>query len=410
MKSKIKKEQVLDYLLDKLNSNYYGMPFYMGTKGSPVYRAVTNDNGEITAFEYIDEETYQMDFTQKIPVSVIVTNGDYSVIKDIHGEEEVNGASFNATLGFLLSVETVGNYKVMLEALEQVRDSMLGNFEILKANQLDLSLNTTSLYSYLVATHCDDIQLGGELELNGKRYLEYMLTIDIDVSDNISYGNQYKWYVASYEKQWVISNQDYYNNYKKTKITLNQTQYTSPRVDKFPSGDITEYNTALKVTTSILGGGTLITYYKLQYVEKEYQRIMPLIASWGSSQSLGGFQMLRNNLVTEEDIKRAKMIHSVASARGWALTFTLQLQDTKEILCDLFAETLPKKDNLQLSYKVKAIYNKMTIDGNEVTFEIFDKLGFELNLIPQESGTSSVHGDNIVFTISMTPFWGDING
>ena len=35
MKSKVKKEYVLNYLMEKLNSNYYEIPFYMGIDGMP---------------------------------------------------------------------------------------------------------------------------------------------------------------------------------------------------------------------------------------------------------------------------------------------------------------------------------------------------------------------------------------
>jgi len=411
MKSKIKKEQVLKFLMDKLNNNYYGVPFYMGVDGMPVYKPLLDDNGNITDIEVVDQETYEQDFISKVPVSVMVSNGDYSTLKDLTGNgNDVNGASFSATLGFLLQVEDTKTYKVMLEAVEQVRDEMLGGFFILKAVQYNFTNDTKSIYPYLVATHCDDIQVNYELELNGKRYLQYSLSVDLDISENISYGNQYEWYVANYKKVWTVTTKTYYDDYKRTKLYLDQRPNLSPNPSLFPNVDTTEFNTALRVDTLNGVGQNIQTYYRLLYTEQSYERIMPLIVSWGSSQSLTGFQMLRNNLLNEDEIKKAKMIHSVASTRGWAFTLTLQMQDTKNVLVDLFQETLPKKDNLQLPYKIKAVYKKMTIVGETITFETFDKMGFELSLIPQDSGTSSVLGDNIIFTLSLSPFWGDING
>lgn len=411
MKSKIKKEQVLSYLMDKLNNNYFGVPFYMGIDGLPIYKPILDENGNITDFDFVSETTYKEDFTSKIPVSLIVSDGDYSVIKDLSGEDEdINSASFNATLGFLLMVEQTPEYKVMLESLEQVRDMLLGNLDILKANQYNYIGDTKELYSYLVATHCGDVQLGGELELNGKRYLEYILSIDLDISDNISYGNQYQWYISRQIKTWELTTKTYWDTYKKTKIELDQTAYTEPQISLFPNVEITEFNTALRVAYRPTPEETFYAYYKLTYIQDTAKRIMPLVVSWGSAQALSGFQMLRNNLLVEEDIKRAKMIHSVASTRGWAITLTLQLQDTKEVVVDLFRETLPSKDNLQVPYKLTAVYKKMTKVGETITFETYDRLGFELDLIPQDTGTSSVHGDNIVFTISLVPYWGGIHG
>ena len=411
MKSKIKKEQVLKFLMDKLNGNYYGVPFYMGIDGLPVYKPLLDENGNITDIEIVDEETYEQDFISKVPVSVMVSNGDYSTLKDLTGNgNDVNGASFSATLGFLLQVEDTKTYKVMLEAVEQVRDEMLGGFFILKAVQYNFANDTKSTYPYLVATHCDDIQVNYELELNGKRYLQYTLSVDLDISENISYGNQYEWYATSYKKVWTLTTADYYTTYVRTKFELDQRPSTVVNPTLFPNVDDYEYNTAMRVLTNSGGGGTVFTHYRLLYTEQPYERIMPLIASWGSAQALSGFQMLRNNLFNEEEIKRAKMIHSVASTRGWAITLTLQMQDSKNILVELYRETLPTKDNLQLPYKVKAVYKKMTIVGDEITFTTYDKMGFELKLIPQDSGVSSVLGDNIVFTISLSPFWGDVNG
>lgn len=411
MKSKIKKEQVLKFLMDKLNGNYYGVPFYMGVDGLPVYKPLLDENGNITDIEIVDQETYEQDFISKVPVSVMVSNGDYSTLKDLTGNgNDVNGASFSATLGFLLQVEDTKTYKVMLEAVEQVRDEMLGGFFILKAVQYNFANDTKSTYPYLVATHCDDIQVNYELELNGKRYLQYTLSVDLDISENISYGNQYEWYVTSYKKVWTLTTKTYYDDYKRTKLYLDQRPSLTPNPSLFPNVDTTEFNTALRVDTLNNVGQNIQTYYRLLYTEQSYQRVMPLVASWGSANALVGFQMLRNNLLNEEEIKRAKMIHSMASTRGWAMTLTLQMVDSKDILVELYQETLPKKDNLQLPYKVKAVYKKMNVVGDEVTFDVFEKMGFELSLIPQDGGVSSVLGDNIVFTISLSPFWGDING
>lgn len=410
MKSKIKKEQVLQYLMDKLNNNYYGVPFYMGTNATPIYRPSLDTNGNIIGYEFVDEETYQVNTEEKIPVGIIVSNGDYAVIKSLDSSDEINSASFSATLLFLVPYWNMKNAKVYLQALEQVRDKMLGNFETFRASQFNETTNKTTKANFMVATHCDDLDIGGQLTLNGKDYIEYMLTINLDISDDISYGNQYTFYMANYKKEWVISDENYFNTTNKEKIILDQSSYTSPQPNLFPNVDTKEFNSAIRVKTTISGGGTLYTYYRLKYIQQPYERILPLVSQWGSGQALSGFQMLRKNLTSSEDIKKAQMIHSIASTRGWAITLTMQLQETKEVVTSLFAETLPRKENLQLSYKLKAIYLKKDLVNGEIQFTPFEKLGFELNLIPQDSGTDIVYGDNINFTISLSPYWGDING
>lgn len=409
MKSKVKKEYVLNYLMEKLNSNYYEIPFYMGIDGMPIYKPIFDDGGDITAFEWLDEETYKVEKQDKIPVSLMVSNGDYAVIKSIDGSYEVNGASFSATLGFLLSAENVERHIKMVESIEYVRDLMLGNFDLMKGTRYDFGADTAEMYAWLVATHCDDPQIGSELIINGQRYLEYSLTIDLDISDNISYGNQYEWYVASQTKNWVVSTKTYYDSCKKEKIILNQLAYSTPKPNLFPNVNTKEFGTAMGVIYTF-DGTQQIQYYVLEYKQNEYERLVPIIVSWGSAQSLSGFQMLRNNLLSKIEIEKAQMIHSLASTRGWALTLTLQLIDTKPTVVSLFRETLPKKDNMNLNYKLKAVYKKKVINGDNITFETYDDLGFELDLIPQDSGTSSVHGDNIVFTVSLVPAWGSLNG
>ena len=99
-------------------------------------------------------------------------------------------------------------------------------------------------------------------------------------------------------------------------------------------------------------------YYIVKYDYKEYERVIPLVVSWGSSQSLNGFQLLRNNLLTEEYLKKAQSVHNVASSRGWAITFTMLFKDTSDIVVEMFKETYPIKEYMNKPYKVKAVYKK----------------------------------------------------
>ena len=40
-------------------------------------------------------------------------------------------------------------------------------------------------------------------------------------------------------------------------------------------------------------------------------------------------------------------------------------------------------------------------------FVEYEPLGFEAEVIPQDNGTSSVHGDNLSFSLSMSLYWSE---
>ena len=237
-----------------------------------------------------------------------------------------------------------------------------------------------------MASHSDDLQIGSEIIINGKRYIEYMLNVDLDVSDNISYGNQYEFYIKTYSKQWVETTPEVYQNTKRTKIEVNQNIYDEVQIDLLPNAEETEALTCIKVTIQV-NQETTYKYYKLEYMPDIEERVLPLVTSWGSSQGLSGFQMLRNNLLSPEQLEKSQLVHNVATTRGWAITFTFQLNDNKNAIVEMFSETLPRKDYLQRPYKLKALYKKKATNGEEVTFETLNKLSFETLLIPQEVAT-----------------------
>ena len=95
MKSKIKKEYVLQYLLDKLNNTTQEVPFIMGLNGMLLYRPLMDENGNFSGeFEMTDPNTYTFERTDRVPVGIVVSNGDYSVIKSQDGTNTIDSSAF----------------------------------------------------------------------------------------------------------------------------------------------------------------------------------------------------------------------------------------------------------------------------------------------------------------------------
>lgn len=408
MKSKVKKEYVLQYLLNKLNNTTQEVPFIMGLNGMLLYRPIMNENGDFSGeFEMTDPSTYTFERIDRVPVGILVSNGDYSVIKSQDGLNTIDSSAFNATLSFLVYAEVLEVYQKLMFSMEEFRDKLLGNIDFMRGAEYDYTEDTVFSKYWTVATHCDDFVPGSELIVNGNRYIEFTLSIDLDVSEDLPYGNQFEWSVASSVKTWILTDEATFNASQKEKINVNQTGYITPRPDLFPSALEKELGTVLRASYRPMPEEVYYAYYIVKYDYKEYERIVPLITSWGSSQSLNGFQLLRNSLLSEDYLKKAQSIHNVASSRGWAITFTMLFKDTSNIVIDLFKETYPIKEYMNRPYKVKLVYKKKTFVNNVPQFIEYEPLGFETEVIPQDNGTSSVHGDNLSFSLSMSLYWSE---
>lgn len=408
MKSKVKKEYVLQYLLNKLNNTTQEVPFIMGLNGMLLYRPIMNENGDFSGeFEMTDPSTYTFERIDRVPVGILVSNGDYSVIKSQDGLNTIDSSAFNATLSFLVYAEVLEVYQKLMFSMEEFRDKLLGNIDFMRGAEYDYTEDTVFSKYWTVATHCDDFVPGSELIVNGNRYIEFTLSIDLDVSEDLPYGNQFEWSVASSVKTWILTDEATFNASQKEKINVNQTGYITPRPDLFPSALEKELGTVLRASYRPMPEEVYYAYYIVKYDYKEYERIVPLITSWGSSQSLNGFQLLRNSLLSEDYLKKAQSIHNVASSRGWAITFTMLFKDTSNIVIDLFKETYPIKEYMNRPYKVKLVYKKKTFVDNVPQFVEYAPLGFETEVIPQDNGTSSVHGDNLSFSLSMSLYWSE---
>ena len=413
-KSNIKKEEVLRYLMAKINDSTQNVKFVMGLDGQPLYRPTIDDNGQFSGeIEEVDPETYQFGQRGVVPVSVEVSTGDFMNVKPIDNDENVKieSSTFSAVLGFLVYAENMGVLRQQIFALEEFRDTLLGALDILKTRQVDYTNDSNEEKEYTVATHCEDLDPESEFIINGVRYIQYQLQIDIDVSDGLIYGNQFQFSIAYSDLAWISSNQTIFNSRREDlKLEIDQTslgQQEEPDTSLISIENIA-IGTALKVTFIDGNNNTSLRYYIFDYQYSDYERLIPLQASLGGSQTLNGYQLIKNKGLTDEDIKRSMLVHSIVASRGWAITFTFLFDDSKNALVEMFKETYPFKKHMNKPYKVKLDYMKKTNNLGVTVFERYEPLSFEIEVISGETGTGLVHGDTTVFSIGFVPFWGKV--
>ncbi|NCC41782.1 MAG: hypothetical protein EOM21_20690, partial [Gammaproteobacteria bacterium] len=258
MKSNIKRDYVLKYILDKFNVNTQDVDFLMGRDGMPLYQPISQEasQGDPNQFEFINEETYQYTKKQYVPVSVLVATSDFSNLTTIEQDKRVTSSSWSAVVEFLVFAGSFVHNKIVF-AMEEFRDKFFGKIDFMEGREWDYdtpSVKASKKY-YNVVTHCSDLNPGGIVTINGDIYMSYTFDIDLDISDELAYGNQFEFYVK-------------------------------------------------------------------ELVGDTYERVLPIVGSWGSSNSLKGVQLLKNTALSGDDLSKAKQIHNLVTSRGFNLNFT----------------------------------------------------------------------------------------
>ncbi len=395
MKSNIKKDDVLRYLLDKFNDTTQEVGFVMGSEGLPLYRMMTDEsargNGEY--YEFVDEETYQLSKTQAIPVAIPVITADYASLATVDQSsidyQRITSSSWSAVVSFLVFQNSYVHRKLTF-AMEEFRDKFLGNLDILQTREYDY-LNTSQKPNkkfLVVATSAGDLIPSGLVTINGDIFLEYTLQIDLDTSDDIAYGNQFEFYITNDKpKKFVETTLTVYNS------AVNKYQSPTLPTDSssFDEGDVFR-----------IGSSSPYTYF---IVVDTYKRILPIQASWGASNSLSGFQLLNNLGLSQEDIIKSKMVHNIVASRGWGINFTFFFQPSKPMIKELFKETYRLKDKMNTPYVIKMKFKRLDVIEGVPQFVYDDEIGFEYNVATGEGGTEVVYGDITLFTIGFSPSW-----
>jgi hypothetical protein len=348
MKSNIKREDVLRYVNAKFNTTTQGVPFVIGSQTNQLFKDISYENDENIGDRELEfnEETYQLVKKNHIPVSIIVSEGDYASLATLDQTKRITSSNWSIAVSMLLFMDGQVHDKLLF-AVEEVRDKFLSKLDFMRGVELSYS-NTSQKPSkkyYKVVTTAGDITPASILTVSGKRYMEYTFAVDLLVVDDLHLANQFEYYIG---------------------YTTNQNN------------------------------------------EPIYQRVLPITASLGSSNTLVGHQVLRNKALTEAQQKLSQMIHNLVITRGFGLGFVFLL-DNSDIIMELFKETLPKRTFTELNrkfyIKVRFLNMFFNIQG-EPYWDYDSRLYVEETFVIGEISTSDLsYGDDVIFTVGFAPSW-----
>ncbi len=288
----IRQTDLLEYITKKFNTNSFGIKFRMGTygldedEGLVIYAPQRDNDGKFDVIESYDNETYQTSENAFVVMSGAMGGGEYTALPN------VQLVTYDVAVEFLVYIDNPIS-EIIRMAIEEVRDSFIGQFEVMEINEVDLTdddIEAPLLTSHVkLATTADSINFGDVITLKGRRYLNYSLSVTMTVSKNVEMGNQFEWYVG-----------------------------------KYVNGSVTR------------------------------TRMIPLIANFATSQDHESFQNLRslNPLIAE----RAREVHNYVKSRGFAMTLTFLLDVEDAMNLDLFAECFeeletPNQYSIEMKFK-----------------------------------------------------------
>jgi hypothetical protein len=352
VKSQIKKNTILEYILNQFNDENatQEVTFVMGSEGLPLYKPISFEGagGVPDEYEFFDEQTYQISKTQAVPISVPVIEAEYTNLRTLEGDKRIANTTFGVAVSFLVFANSYVHNKLVF-AIEEFRDKMLGKIDILNYKQWDYSDTNavpTNEY-YTIVSSTGDIIPGDLLTINGDIFIEYTLQLSLDISEGIDYGNQFEFYIANSKTEGVY----------------------------------------------------------------DFERILPLQVGFGTTNAMKGNQLLKNNNVLNDSqvsnhVKnKYKVIQNLVDTKSFSINMTLvKSHDASSIIENLFAETYSVFDVMNRPYQLQMKYRPI-VDYNGIkTFgTAIEK--FNYSLIPMEATTEFSHGDDIIFNITFVPSW-----
>ena len=355
MKSHIKKNDILNYILNQFNDDNatQDITFVMGSEGLPLYKPISFEgaNGAPDEYEFFDEQTYQISKTQAIPISIPIITSEYANLRTIEADKRINSASWSVSTSFLVYANSYVHNKLVF-AIEEFRDKMLGKSDILNIKQWDYGdAETAASYTYYtIVASTGDLQPGGLLTINGDIYIEYTLTINLDLGEGIDYANQYEFYIAKTKTEGVF----------------------------------------------------------------DYQRILPLQTSFGVVNSMKANQLLRNEnvlnnqSVSEHTKNRYKVINNLIDTKGFSLNLSLlKTNESSSIIESLFEETYKLTDTMNIPYQIQMKYRPIEGIAGQKTFGTAVEK-FSYAMIVMEATTEMVYGDDILFNMTFVPSWKEV--
>jgi hypothetical protein len=353
VKSYIKKNDVLDYIIEQFNDENatQDINFIMGSEGLPLYKPISFEgtNGTPDEFEFFDEQTYQISKEQAIPLSVPVIQANYINLKNIESTKKINSASWTAVISFLVHANSYVHNKLVF-GIEEFRDKMLGKIDILNVKQWDYANveNAAAYTYYTIVTSTGDLVPGELLTINGDIFLEYSLQLEFDVSEGIDYGNQYEIYIAK----------------DKTNNVFN------------------------------------------------YERILPVEFSFGMSNITKSNQLLRNDSVSENAsyhiANRYKVQQNIVDSKSFSLSMTIMKDQTVgNAVEELFKETYNLYLPLNKPFQVQLKYRPIVGNVGQKTFGNAVEQ-FSHSMIVVEATVQMSNGDDVVFNVTMVPSWNEV--
>jgi len=440
----IKQTNLLEYIVNKFNENSFGIPFRMGTyglddddQGLVVYALTRDNNGDFDRIETFDEETYQTGEKTFVAMSGQMGSGEYVALPNIQM------ATYDVMCEFLVYIDNPIS-EVIRMAIEEIRDEFIGNIDTLTINEIDLEDETTdaSLNEVVLklVTNADGLDFGSVYNIKGRKYLNYSLTISMNVSKNVDFGNQVKWEIyevlieedctepesependtttvtADDGSKWigVVDSQTWqYIGYGlPIPATYTLGGYADDEEEFLANAESgysaleEELNVIIRqLKTGEIGYffGSVLSTYKWEFVSAPtiFSTFIPLIASWSTNQDVEAFQTLRPYVTaTEATINRAKEVHNYVKSRGFGTAFTFLLDTTDETIKDLFIQTFKKQDEPPI-YNLKMQMQTLNALG---AFADDTDLTFERTMVYGEAQVGDIsYGEPIIFAIGFIP-------
>lgn len=387
----IKQTDLLKYLADKFNTNSFGIPFKMGAYEPYVdaservhlyIYAPQNPYDHFDERNVFNEETYQVEKTNFVVMSGGIASGEYTPLP------QHQLVSYDVTLSFLVFIDNPISEIIRL-AIEEVRDNLIGNLDKIAITEIDLTneaIDAPLVTDYLrIATTADSIVFGDIQEIMGRRYIEYSLTVTMTVTKNVELGNQFEWSIAKVE---------YTYSWQATTEPLRSTyDYTATTLGGLPTP--TREGLIARVGTSTY------TYYKsigteVTLTNDDFETVIPLIADFGTTQDLEGFQTLRSFTTTND---KYKQVHNYVKSRGYANVFTFLFDSSKPIIRELFKETFTVLATPNV-YVVRMKFKELDENGDYVYETDMQR---ETRLVLEEASPSEiVYGEPIVFSVGFS--------
>lgn len=387
----IKQTDLLEFIVKQFNQNSFGIPYRMGTysgdesNGLVIYAPPMSNDGFFDKTAEFDEETYQTTERSFVAMQAQMSNGDYVALPD------TSLVTYSTSVSFLVNIDNPIS-EIIRMSIEEVRDRLIGRINTLPIKEVDLNDENGEILEDMlkIVTNASGIDFGQIIEIKGRRYLEYSLSINMTISKDVEFGNQFEWQISFNTLTFTLLG---FNLSMSVVATIYQTGLETPDLNQINANDYDE-NDVIRV--ECYDGESYFSYYRVEY---NYTTVIPLIASFGVNQELESFQNL--NSITTIDLDKAKEIHSYVKTRGFSHTFTFLFKRDISIIKQLFRETFIKLSTPN-EYRVKMKFKYLDETLNEFVYD--EDLSWERGLVVGEAVPSDiVLGTPIMFTIGFHP-------